>query len=46
MRKMRKRSMQNDNVSDNEKTLSERLTDAEANIDYLMLLSDPDSASE
>lgn len=39
-------SMQNDNVPDNEKTLSERLTDAEANIDYLMLLTDADSATE
>ena len=28
------------------KTLSERLTDVEANIDYLMLLNDPDSAAE
>ena len=28
------------------KSIDERLTDIEANVDYLMLLSDPDSASE
>ena len=39
-------SMHADAITEPPKTVEDRLTDVEANIDYLMLLNDPDSATE
>ena len=39
-------SMHSDGTEEPPKTIEDRLTDVEANIDYLMLLTDADSATE
>ena len=39
-------SMHADAIAEPPKTVEDRLTDIEANVDYLMLLNDPDSATE
>ena len=39
-------SMHADAITEPPKTVEDRLTDIEPNVDYLMLLNDPDSAAE
>lgn len=39
-------SMHSDGTEEKPKTVEDRLTDIEANVDYLMLLNDADSATE
>ena len=39
-------SMHSDGTEEKPKTIEDRITDIEANVDYLMLLTDADSATE